>query len=155
MKQKNYYLPQLCEIETFFNVPLEMAAAKMNISKTKLKNLCREYGLLTWPYKRNKIQKEVKSHGRRAYYSNQETPTRTSLRNFFRNNHKQLIQQHNLEYTQQPVIHNNCYSQFSIRHDMSCYSPILPSLSDYFGDHFLKSTDPKFCESRSCTINYY
>jgi len=43
--------PSLSEMSSHFHEPIRVAAEKMSISLTQLRSLCREHGLLRWPFK--------------------------------------------------------------------------------------------------------
>lgn len=51
-RKRNHYNPSLAEIRDHFHIPLSEAARGLNVCSTKLKKLCREYGILKWPYRK-------------------------------------------------------------------------------------------------------
>jgi hypothetical protein len=54
-RNRNYAKASLEEIQKYFDVPQAEAAAKLQISGTKLKNLAQSYGIKRWPYQQVRI----------------------------------------------------------------------------------------------------
>lgn len=50
-RKRNRYNPTHDEITKHFNVSQTEAAKLLNISRSKLKMLCRQYGVKNWPYR--------------------------------------------------------------------------------------------------------
>jgi DNA-binding NtrC family response regulator len=50
-RTRNRYNPTHEEITKHFNVSQTEAAKLLNISRSKLKMLCRQYGVKNWPYR--------------------------------------------------------------------------------------------------------
>ncbi len=83
-KKPNFAIPSKDEIETLYHMNLEEAAAALNISHTKLKFLCRGYGINKWPYRsirkqqsREKIEKIRKQHSIDQYPKSLISPNTT------------------------------------------------------------------------------
>jgi hypothetical protein len=51
-RKRNHYNPTASEIKERFGMTLSDAALDLNICSTKLKKLCREYGITKWPYRK-------------------------------------------------------------------------------------------------------
>lgn len=65
-KKRNAYKPSIEEIKEHFHLPLDQAAPALDICETKLKKLCREYGIKRWPYRtiksESKQETEIEQH---------------------------------------------------------------------------------------------
>ncbi len=64
-KKKNYTTPSQKEIEALYHMSLKNAAAMLEMSQSKLKKHCREYGIEKWPYRSaqkqlNEIEEELR-----------------------------------------------------------------------------------------------
>ncbi|KAL0488674.1 hypothetical protein AKO1_008820 [Acrasis kona] len=150
MKQRNYYLPQLVEIKPFFHLPLEVAANNLNISKTKLKKLCREYGLQSWPYRRYKTQNDIQvaltSINTSTLVDNMSSATFTVISEndvVTRNISSRKIQEKSAHEMQRSDTYR--YSPYGSPSPSPSSQTLLPSLAEFFGENFLRSTDPRLC----------
>lgn len=47
------------ELETHFHIPVDVAAARLGVGVTKLKAICRGFGIMRWPYRRIRRLQDV------------------------------------------------------------------------------------------------
>lgn len=123
-KKRNHYNPTQLEIASVFHLPLESAAQELNICCSKLKKLCREYGIKQWPFRRIKLA--------------QQSVQRQATRNDHTSCNNMLIkqQQHEEDDEVLPIRSSTVKYHPYARKEVVTSAKMLPSIRLVFADLF-------------------